>query len=106
MKQAHDSKVHDLKVHLPPHLQAAADDLEVLRTTFQTIITLTSECQGGVNPDLRCLQDKGWQVGWGLTWIARASKGKQYEEATAGTKEEALAQLRQLVGLHDVEGCP
>ena len=100
------SEGHFIKVQLPPDLKASADDLEVLRTTFQTIITLTSECQAGANPDLRCLEDRGWEVSWGLTWVARANHGKQFEEVTAATKDKAIALLRRHVGLHEVEGCP
>ncbi|MBU2500592.1 MAG: hypothetical protein ABIK96_08310 [bacterium] len=97
---------HDIRLRMPSGLNPTAEDLEVLRTTFQTIITLASESKGALNEDLACLRDRGWEVTWGLTWVARASKDKHFEEVTASTKEEALAQLRQHVGLHEVEGCP
>ena len=45
-------------------------------------------------------------MNWGLTWIARAHRGSDYEEATGTTLLEVLAQLDCLTSLHEVEGCP
>ncbi len=49
---------------------------------------------------------EGWQVRHGLTWIARAEKGHEYEEATGACRGEALCRLCELTGLHAVDGCP
>ena len=97
---------HIIEVSLPAGLAASPEDLEVLRTTFQTIVTLARECGGVRSEPLRSLADEGWAVGWGLTWIARAKRGDAYEEATGATKEEAVARLLQLTRLHVVDGCP
>ena len=47
-----------------------------------------------------------WQVHCGLTWSASAQRGKEFETATGKTKEEALAHLRQMTCLHEMDGCP
>lgn len=95
-----------IEVHLPPDMPATAQDLDVLRTTFQTIVTLTRECGCGANAHLRQMQAEGWNVDWGLTWLAKAKRGDVYEEVTGATKEEALDRLRQMTRLHVVDGCP
>ena len=59
-----------------------------------------------VAAQLRQMQAEGWNVDWGLTWIAKAKRGDVYEEVTGATKEEALDRLRQMTRLHVVDGCP
>ena len=95
-----------IKVELPDCLNLPDDDLAVLRTTFETVITLVSGGCDGPDLHLERLRGGGWDVNWGLTWIARARKDGAYEEATGGSKAEVLAQLDRLVGLHEVEGTP
>ncbi len=95
-----------IEVALPECLTMSADDLDVLRTTFQTIITLASGGCDGAEDHLGHMRQQGWTVNWGLTWIARARRDSRYEDATAPTKQEVLAQLRRLTSLHEVEGCP
>jgi hypothetical protein len=95
-----------IEVALPDCLAMSADDLDVLRTTFQTIITLVSGGCDGADEHLQHMRDQGWTVGCGLTWIARARRDASYEEATGATKQEVLAQLRRLTSLHEIEGCP
>ena len=95
-----------IQVRLPAGMQATPEDLEVLRTTFQTIVTLTRECGCSYHQALQAMRDEGWAVTWGLTWIAQARRGDVYEEGTGATKEEALVQLQQMTRLHVVDGCP
>jgi hypothetical protein len=95
-----------IEVRLPEGMPATAEDLEVLRTTFQTIVTLTRECGCAYNRHLQQMQGDGWTVTWGLSWVAKAKRGDAYEEATGGTKEEALNQLFQMTRLHVSDGCP
>ncbi len=84
----------------------APDDLDVLRTTLETIITLAGGDSCGPDPSLQSMRDEGWEVNWGLTWIARARRDGTYEEATGETREEVLARLARLARLHEVEGTP
>ena len=95
-----------ITVEIPSCLDLPDDDLQVLRTTMETIITLVSGGCGGAERHLQHLRDGRWDVSWGLTWIARARKDGTYEEATGATKQEVLAQLDRLAGLHEVEGTP
>lgn len=95
-----------IEVALPDCLAMSDDDLDVLRTTFQTIITLVSGGCDGAEEHLQHMRDQSWSVRWGLTWIARARRDASYEEATGATKQEVLAQLRRLTSLHEIEGCP
>jgi len=95
-----------ITVTLPDCLTMAPDDLDVLRTTLQTVITLASADACGPDERLRAMQAEGWEVNWGLTWIARARRAGTYEEATGATKDEVLTRLERLVRLREVEGTP
>ena len=95
-----------IQIELPDDLEASADNLEVLRTVFQTIITLSRECGSKSNQELQAMLTDDWQVHCGLTWSASAQRGKEFETATGKTKEEALTHLRQMTCLHEMDGCP
>jgi hypothetical protein len=95
-----------IEVSLPGSASIREDDLEVLRTTLQTIVTLSLECRDEPCESARLLHRDGWDVRWGLTWIARARRGGVTEEATGATREEVLQRLQQLTSLHEVDGCP
>jgi len=95
-----------IKIDLPDDLAGSEDNLEVLRTVFQTIITLSRECGSKSNPQFQAMLDDDWQVHCGLTWSATAERGKVFETATGATKQEALDRLRQMTCLHEVGGCP
>jgi len=99
-------ETRSIEVELPAELTGSEDDLEVLRVTFQTIVTLARECGGDAETELHRMQDDGWTVHWGLTWIANAKRGNVSEEVTGSTKEDAILQLSQMSRLHEVEGCP
>jgi len=100
------SETCSFQIELPDDLEASADNLEVLRTVFQTIITLSRECGSKSNPELQAMLAGNWQVHCGLTWSATAQRGKEFERATGKTKEEALAHLQQMTCLHEMDGCP
>ncbi len=100
------SETCSIKIELPDDLASSPDNLEVLRTVFQTIITLSRECGSCSNPHHQAMVDGNWKVHSGLTWSATAERGKDFETATGLTKEDALAKLRQMTRLHEMDGCP
>ena len=100
------SETCSIRVELPDELAASPDNLEVLRTVFQTIITLSRESGSKSNPELQAMLSGDWKVNCGLTWRATAERGKEFETASGKTKEEALARLRQMTCLHEMDGCP
>jgi hypothetical protein len=100
------SETCSIRIELPDDLAASPESLEVLRTVFQTIITLSRECGNKSNPQLQAMLGGGWKVNCGLNWTATAERGKEFETAAGQTKEEALAQLRQMTRLHEMDGCP
>jgi hypothetical protein len=95
-----------INIELPDELEPSSDNLEILRTVFQAIITLSRECGDDANSERRAMLDDDWEVRCGLLWTATAERGKEFETATGRTKEEALSQLRQMTCLHEMDGCP
>ncbi len=95
-----------IEVALPDCLKVSEDDIGVLRTTFETIITLASGGCEGPDRHLEEMRDQKWDVSWDLTWIARARRGSTYEEVTGKSKQMVLAKLGRLTSLHEVEGTP
>jgi len=100
------SNPRTITVNLPDCMVMSDDDMHVLRTTLQTIITLSSGDSRGPDTNLTAMRKDGWTVNWDLTWIARARRDGVYEEATAETKDQVMEQLARLVRLHEVEGTP
>jgi len=100
------SQRRTITVELPEGLDPSADDLEVLRTTFGTILSLTRQCGSGPCAELQDMLDSGWEVRWGVTWLVSAQRGMASEEATGVTREDALQRLQQMICLHEADGCP
>ena len=94
-----------ITIAVPDCVDLSPEDLDVLCTTCETIITMAS---GGcaVTDDLAAMREQGWDVTWGLAWIARARREGLYEEALGTTKGEVMARLARSVRLHEVEGTP
>jgi hypothetical protein len=86
-----------LEVPLPDGVRPDPADLELLKATFQAIVSLRCEKDPRWELTLKELEDDGWKVRWGLTWRAEAKRGDDYEEATGPTLDEALTGLAQLV---------
>ena len=95
-----------LEVPLPDGINPTGVDLELLKATFQAIASLRCECDSEWKKITEQLECEGWKVRWGLTWIAEAHRGEDYEEARGRTMDEALGQLQQLTRLAAVSGCP
>jgi hypothetical protein len=95
-----------IEVPLPNGIEPTAIDLELLKATFQAIVTLRYECMADREECLKRLQSDGWAVNWGLTWVAEARRGEVYEQASGKTVEDALAELYQMTRLNMLSGCP
>ena len=79
---------------------------ELLKATFQAIISLRCDCSSEWDRSLRELQSEGWDVNWRLKWVAEARRGTDYEQACGATLDEVFSQLQQLTRLDAVAGCP
>ena len=69
------SETCSISIELPDELASSAESLEVLRTVFQTIITLSRECGRQSNPQLQGMIAGNWKVTCGLNWTATAERG-------------------------------
>ncbi|RLB94176.1 MAG: hypothetical protein DRH76_09485 [Deltaproteobacteria bacterium] len=100
------SEVLSMTIKLPDGSNLSEADLLILRTACEALVAQT--CQPGADSpgQVRAMADEGWRVQSGLTWIARAERERESEEAVGETRGEALCRLCQLTGLHAVDGCP
>lgn len=95
-----------IEVPLPEGAQPSKLDLELLKATFQAIVTLRTEGGREWEEVLRQLERDGWSVHWGLCWHAQARRGEDYEQASGKTLDETFSELAQLARLDMVGRCP
>jgi hypothetical protein len=95
-----------IEIPLPDGIEPTSMDRELLKATFQAIVTLRYECKAEREACLKKLESDGWAVNWGLTWVAEARRGEVYEQAAGKTVETALAELYQMTRLNMLSGCP
>ena len=99
------NETRTLEIALPADAELADHELATLRIACEALAQLA--CGAGTSPrQVTALAAEGWQVSSTLTWIARAERGKDYEEAVGADRCEALCRLCEEVGLRAVEGCP
>lgn len=95
-----------LEVPLPDGARLDAADLELLKATFQALVSLRGEKDRRWELTLKQLEDDGWKVRWGLAWRAEVKRGDDYEEATGATLDEALTGAAQLARVDMVGHVP
>jgi hypothetical protein len=98
--------VRTIEIPLPEGMNPSGIDVELLKATFQAIASLRCECDCEWKKITEQLECEGWKVRWGLSWVAEAQRGEDYEQARGRTMDEALQQLQQLTRLSAVGGCP
>jgi hypothetical protein len=97
---------HTIEIPLPEGLQPTSHDLELLKATFQAIASLRCESGSEWEKIFHQLEADGWKVTWGLTWIAEAKRGEDYEQVRGATLDEAFAELAENTRIAEVGGCP
>lgn len=95
-----------IHIPLPENLQASESDLDMLRATFQAVVSLRCDRRVEWQTVLRQMEADGWTVRWGLNWVADAKRGDCHESVSGVSVDDAIAQLYQMTRLHAVEGCP
>jgi hypothetical protein len=93
-----------IKVTLPEGTEPTPEDLELLDTTAQAIMSLRYEGRREREETLLRLEAEGWQVRCRLGWIAEARRGRECERAFAGTRDQALAELHTLTAMDTPAG--
>jgi hypothetical protein len=100
------AKEQTIEVPLPEGVQPSKLDLELLKATFQAIVTLRTE-RGREWEQVLCqLERDGWSVHWGQCWHAEARRGEDFEQASGKTLDAVFAELAQLARLDMVGHCP
>jgi hypothetical protein len=95
---------HVIEVPLPEGMQPAAEELESLGTLLRAVVELHA---GGHAWEAvaRHLEEEGWTLHTRVGWIVEARRGRDFERATALTRDEAFSELQSLV-LLDAEPSP
>ena len=93
-----------IEVPLPEGMRPAAEELESLGTLLGAVVELHA---GGHAWEAvaRRLEEEGWTLHTRVGWIVEARRGRDFERATALTRDEAFAELQSLVQL-DAEPSP
>mgnify|MGYP002636231191 CR=1 FL=1 len=99
-------KNQTIEIAVPDGTHLSAADLAVLRSAGEALVEKYCQLPTGSTVQIAAMSEEGWLVQTGLTWVARAERGRKSEEAVGLTKGEALCRLCQLTGLHAVDGCP
>lgn len=88
-----------IEVPLPHAAGLTEFDLDLMKATFQVLVSLRREYSKEWKNILQELEEDGWEVDWRLSWQAEARRGRDVEEAAASTLDEAFDRLRQLTRL-------
>lgn len=99
-------KATSVEVPLPKGTVPSRLDIELLRATFQAMVTLRLEGSRQWEEVLCQLEHDGWSVNWGLCWHAEARRGGDYEQANGRTLDDTFSELAQLARLDMVGHCP
>ncbi len=100
------AKAQTIEVPLPEGVSPSRLDVELLKATFQAIVTLRTEGGQEWEEVVGQLERDGWSVQWGVCWPAEARRGEDYEKANGRTLGATLAELAQLARLDMVGHCP
>jgi hypothetical protein len=95
-----------IEIRLPAGRELDDAQRETLRRACEALADLAAGPPADVPAQVRAMTAAGWQVKNTLQWVARAERDRDYEEARGDTPGQALCRLCQLLGLHDIEGCP
>ena len=100
------ARTDTIEVPLPEGVHPSKLDLELLKATFQAIVTLRTEGGKEWEQVLCQLERDGWSVRWGLCWHAEAKRGEDFETASGKTLDATFTELAQLARLDMVGHCP
>jgi hypothetical protein len=93
-------------VPLPESAEPTGDDIEMLEAVCGAIVGLRFQGTRSWERDARALADEGWTVRARLMWVVEARKGREYEQASGRTRDEAFSHLHELTKVDDVARVP
>lgn len=91
-----------------PEAEAAGSfsDEELVRSLCRAIAQLPHGEGSAWKEEVRSLEEGGWTVRWGLTWVAEARRDSYLERGLGKTRDEAFGELHHLTMVDAVENCP
>jgi hypothetical protein len=95
-----------IEIPLPDDSRATVEDVELLESAFQALVSLRFGGGHEWESMQRCLESRGWSVSCGLRWHVEARRGREVEEACGKTRDDAFRRLYQTAHVASVEGCP
>jgi len=95
-----------IQVQLPESAEPTREEIELLKGVFDAIVMLRFGRPRGADDVEQALAADGWSVHAHLKWVAEARRGGELEEATGGSRPEAIRHLQQLVKADQVLSAP
>jgi hypothetical protein len=95
-----------IEVRLPDGAEPTREDLDLLRSIVDAIVTFRFRPDHPGEEAERTLVGEGWTVRTRLAWAAEARKGSECEQVSGATQAEALRHLLQLVRADRVLSAP
>lgn len=95
-----------LEIPLPEGARRSPMDLEMLKAMLHAIVCQRFECDQRSERSIQELEQAGWSVHVGPTWMAVGRRGGGVEEAYGKTPDEAVERLHQYLRHETGFGCP
>lgn len=95
-----------IQVQLPEGAEPTREEIELLKGVFDAIVMLRFGRTREGDEVEQALAGEGWSVHAHLRWVAEARRGGELEEATGGSRADALRHLHQLVKADQVLSAP
>lgn len=95
-----------LEIPLPDGARRSPMDLEMLKAMLHAIVCQRFECDARSDHAVQELEQAGWSIHLGPTWMAVGRRAGAVEEVTGKTPDEAIDRLHQYLKYETGYGCP
>lgn len=95
-----------LELTLPEGINLSATDMEIMSSLLQVLITMRFENGHQKRTLLQTIEKSGWNVKLGVSWVAEARRGQDFEQAIGKSPVSALCCLHSHTQMAKLEGCP
>ena len=95
-----------LEIPLPAGVPRSPMDLELLKAMLHSIVCQRFEIDNHSERSIQELEEAGWSVHLGPTWLAVGRRAGSVEQVTGKTPDEAIEKLHRYLKYETGFGCP